>query len=225
MKFRHELKHCINISDYYMITSKLKHIARLDTNAGSGGEYRIRSIYFDNYNDKVLNEKVMGINNRDKFRIRYYNDEIGFIKLEKKSKINGLCLKVNATISAEECEKILAGDIEFLKESSKKLFNELYVKMKNELLKPRTIVDYTREAYIYEPGNVRITFDKKIRTGIKATDFLNQDIVTTGIIANEMMVLEVKFDEFLPEVIQDCIQTNTRRHQSVSKYALCRIYG
>ena len=102
MKFRHELKHCINMSDYYMITSKLKHIARLDTNAGGDGEYRIRSIYFDNYCDKILNEKVMGLNNRDKFRIRYYNDEIGFIKLEKKSKINGLCLKVSASISAEE---------------------------------------------------------------------------------------------------------------------------
>lgn len=225
MKFRHEYKHCINMSDYYMITSKLKHIAKLDTNAGSGGEYRIRSLYFDNYNDKILNEKVLGINNRDKFRIRYYNDEINFIKLEKKSKINGLCLKLSASITAEECEKILAGDIDFLRQSPKGLFNELYVKMKDQLLRPRTIVDYTREAYIYKPGNVRITFDKKIRTGIKATDFLNQDVVTTGIIDNSMMVLEVKFDEFLPEVIQDCIQTNTRRAQSVSKYALCRMYG
>lgn len=224
MKFRHELKHYINMSDYHMITSKLKYIARLDTNSGTGGEYKIRSIYFDNYNDMVLNEKVMGINNRDKFRIRYYNDAINFIKLEKKSKINGLCLKVSASISAEECEKILAGDIDFLRQSPKKLFNELYVKMKNQLLRPKTIVDYIREAYIYEPGNVRITFDKKIRTGIRATDFLNQNIPTVGIMANEYMVLEVKYDEFLPEIIRDCIQT-PRRATSISKYALCRMYG
>ena len=224
MKFRHELKHYINIFDYYMITSKLKHIARLDINAGNSGEYRVRSIYFDNYNDKILNEKVMGLNNRDKFRIRYYNDNINFIKLEKKSKMNGLCHKVSASISAQECEKILAGDIEFLRDSSKKLFNELYVKMKDQLIKPRTIVDYIREAYIYEPGNVRITFDKKIRTGIKGTDFLNQNIVTVGIIGNEYMVLEVKYDEFLPSIIHECIQT-PRRATSISKYALCRMYG
>lgn len=225
MKFRHEVKHYINLSDYFMITSKLKHIAKLDANAGKGGEYRIRSLYFDNFNDKILLEKNLGLNNRDKFRIRYYNEELGFIKLEKKSKVNGLCRKVSAAISKEECEKILRGEIDFLKESSKPLFNELYLKMKDQFLRPKTIVDYTREAYIYEPGNVRITFDKCIRTGVSATDFLSQEVVTTGIMANEMMVLEVKWDEFLPEVVHKCIQTGTRRASSVSKYALCRMYG
>ena len=95
--------------------------------------------------------------------------------------------------------------------------------MKNQLLKPKTIVDYTREAYIYKAGNVRITFDKKIRTGIWNTDFLNQDIVTKSIISNDYMVLEVKWDEYLPEIIQDCVQQG-RLSSSVSKYALCRMY-
>ena len=223
MKYRHEIKHYITISDYYSIMSRLKHIIARDNNAGDGGEYRIRSIYFDNLYDKILLEKQLGINNRDKFRIRYYNDNLSFIKLEKKSKVNGLCLKVAESISKEECEKLIRGDIEFLRESSKKLFNELYIKMKNQLLKPKTIVDYTREAYIYKAGNVRITFDKKIRTGIWNTDFLNQDIVTKSIISNDYMVLEVKWDEYLPEIIQDCVQQG-RLSSSVSKYALCRMY-
>ena len=223
MKFRHEIKHCINIADYYSIMSKLKYVIGRDSNAGDGGEYKIRSIYFDNCYDKILAEKQMGLNNRDKFRIRYYNDNLNLIKLEKKSKINGLCLKIGESISKEECEKLQRGEIEFLRESSKKLFNELYVKMKNQLLKPKTIVDYTREAYIYKPGNVRITFDKKIRTGIWNTDFLDQDVVTKSVISNDYMVLEVKWDEYLPEIVQDCVQEG-RRGQSISKYALCRIY-
>ena len=223
MKYRHEIKHCINMSDYYSITSRLKHIIVRDSNVGDSGEYKIRSIYFDNLYDKALIEKQLGINNRDKFRIRYYNDDLNLIKLEKKSKRNGLCLKVSAPISKEECEKLLNGDIAFLRDSSKKLFNELYVKMKIQLLKPKTIVDYTREPYIYKAGNVRITFDKKIRTGIWNTDFLNSEIVTKPIISNDYMVLEVKWDEYLPEIIQDCVQQG-RLSSSVSKYALCRMY-
>lgn len=225
MKFRHEYKHYINMSDYLSLRSRLRHIAKLDNYAGPTGEYKIRSIYFDNYNDKVLAEKIAGINNRDKFRIRYYNDNTKFIRLEKKSKINTLCRKVSQSITKEECESLLAGDIDFLRDTSKPLFNELYVKMKDQLLRPKTIVDYTREAYIYEPGNVRITFDKSVRTGLLATNFLDQDVPTTGTMTDALMILEVKYDEFLPEVIADCIQTNERRATSVSKYALCRIYG
>lgn len=223
MKFRHEVKHYINISDYYSIMSRLKYVIKRDNNSSDEGEYKIRSIYFDNYANKVLMEKLIGINNRDKFRIRYYNDNLDLIKLEKKSKINGLCLKITEPISKEECEKLIQGNIEFLKTSSKKLFNELYVKMKNQFLKPKTIVDYTREAYIYKAGNVRITFDKKIRTGIWNIDFLNHDVVTKSVISNDYMVLEVKWDEYLPELIQDCVQ-QFRRSTSVSKYALCRMY-
>ena len=133
-------------------------------------------------------EKLIGINNRDKFRIRYYNDNLDLIKLEKKSKINGLCLKITEPISKEECEKLIQGNIEILKTSSKKLFNELYVKMKNQFLKPKTIVDYTREAYIYKAGNVRITFDKKIRTGIWNIDFLNILAVTSNVVLSLGMV-------------------------------------
>ena len=223
MKFRHEIKHQINTADYYSIMGRLKHVIGRDLNAGDEGEYKIRSIYFDNCYDKVLTEKALGLNNREKFRIRFYNDDTSLIKLEKKSKINGLCLKVDEPISKEECEMIQRGDIEFLKESSKKLFNELYVKVKNQLLRPKTIVDYMREAYVYKPGNVRITFDKKIETGIWNTDFLSGDVVTKSIISNDYMVLEVKWDEYLPEIIQDCVQQG-RLSSSVSKYALCRMH-
>ncbi|NFN87332.1 polyphosphate polymerase domain-containing protein [Clostridium sporogenes] len=224
-KFRHELKHYINISDYMAIKNRLNQIMRLDKNANKNNEYKIRSLYFDNLNDKVLMEKINGINRREKFRIRFYNDEHSFIKLEKKSKINGLCRKDSVKITKEQCEKIIKDDIEFLKHSNKALFVELYAKMKGDLLKPKAIVDYTREAYVYPTGNVRITFDKNIRTGIYSTKIFDDNISTINAIDNTLVVLEVKYDEFLPEIIQHIIQTNNRRATAISKYAASRIYG
>lgn len=225
MKFRHEIKHYINISDYLSIRNRLRSIMTIDKNANENREYKIRSLYFDNLRDKVLMEKINGINHREKFRIRFYNNNHLFIKLEKKSKINGLCMKESEPITKEECEKIINGDIDFLRTSNKKLFIDLYSKMKGDLLKPKTIVDYTREAYIYPTGNVRITFDKSIRTAIHSINLFDENLPTIETINNKYIVLEVKYDEFLPEIIQDIIQTNERRGTAISKYAASRIYG
>lgn len=224
-KFRHEIKHYINHSDYMVIKNRLMHVMKIDKNASENNEYKIRSLYFDNLKDKVLMEKINGINHREKFRIRFYNDDHSFINLEKKSKINGLCSKDSELITKEECEKILKGDIEFLRYSNKALFVEFYSKIKGDLLKPKSIVDYKREAYIYRLGNVRITFDKNIRTGIYSTKIFDNNLPTIEAIDNNIVVLEVKFDEFLPELIQDIIQTNERRASAISKYAASRIYG
>ncbi|WP_394870381.1 polyphosphate polymerase domain-containing protein [Clostridium butyricum] len=224
-KFRHELKHYINYSDHLAIKSRIRTIMHIDRNANSNNEYRIRSLYFDNVYDKALMEKVIGIPKRDKFRIRFYNDNHEFIRLEKKSKIRGLCLKDSERITKEECLKIINGDIEFLKESGKKLFIDLYAQMKGNLLKPKTIVDYTREAYIYPIGNVRITFDKSIRTGLNCINMFDDNLPTIETVNHKFIVLEVKFDEFMPQVIHDIVQVNERRATSVSKYEAARIYG
>lgn len=225
VKFRHELKHYINFSDYISIKSRLRSIMHIDKNANENNEYKIRSLYFDNVYDKALMEKVIGIPKRDKFRIRFYNDNHEFIRLEKKSKIRGLCLKDSEKITKEECEKIINGDIEFLRDSNKKLFIDLYSEIKGNLLRPRTIVDYTREAYIYPIGNVRITFDKSIRTGLNNINMFDDNLPTIETIDNKYIVLEVKFDEFLPQIIRDIIQVRERRATSISKYEAARIYG
>ena len=225
VKFRHELKHYINFSDYISIKSRLRSIMHIDKNANENNEYKIRSLYFDNVYDKALMEKVIGIPKRDKFRIRFYNNNHEFIRLEKKSKIRGLCLKDSEKITKEECEKIINGDIEFLRDSNKKLFIDLYSEIKGNLLRPRTIVDYTREAYIYPIGNVRITFDKSIRTGLNNINMFDDNLPTIETIDNKYIVLEVKFDEFLPQIIRDIIQVKERRATSISKYEAARIYG
>ncbi len=224
-KLRHELKHTINISDYIALRQRLRAIAKQDPHVGKDGNYKIRSLYFDNIHDKALLEKINGVNNREKFRIRCYDDNFDYIKLEKKSKINGLCSKAATRLTKDQCEKIIAGDIGWMKDSEQPLLVELYTKMNFQQLRPKTLVDYIREPYIYEPGNVRITIDSNIRTGINSRELFNQDVATMKTHNDNMIVLEVKFDEFLPSIIRDIIQVNNRQNSAFSKYAVCRMFG
>ncbi len=223
MDFRHEWKHEINYSDMVILRQRLKAVMKPDENAVDG-KYFIRSLYFDNISDKALREKIDGVNCREKFRIRYYNNDTSLIHLEKKSKINGLGNKQSANLSAEEAQKIVDGDFDWMINSDRPLVQELYSKMISQGLRPRTIVDYTREPFVFSAGNVRVTLDYDIRTGLYCTDFLNPDCITIPA-GNAPIILEVKWDEFLPSVIRDIVQLESRRTAAFSKYAVCRIYG
>ena len=222
MDFRHEWKHEINYMDMLNIRQRLRCVAEPDPHA-IDGKYFIRSLYFDNLMDKALREKLDGVNQREKFRIRYYNNDTSLIHLEKKSKLKGLGSKEQAVISASEAQSIVDGDLDWMMDSGKPLVQELYSKMMSQGLAPRTIVDYTREPFIYPPGNVRVTFDYNIRTGLMCTDFLNPNAVTipTG---DAPIILEVKWDAYLPDIIKDAVRTPGRREGAFSKYAQCRIY-
>jgi len=223
MDFRHEWKHEINYSDMLILRQRLKAVMKPDENAVDG-KYFIRSLYFDNISDKALREKIDGVNCREKFRIRYYNNDTSLIHLEKKSKINGLGNKQSANLSAEEAQKIVDGDLDWMIDCDRPLVQELYSKMKSQGLRPKTIVDYTREPFIFSAGNVRVTLDYDIRTGLYCTDFLNPDCIMIPA-GNAPIILEVKWDEFLPSVIRDIVQLESRRTAAFSKYAACRIYG
>ena len=222
MKFRHELKQEITYADMLVLRQRLKTVMQKDSHA-TDGRYEIRSLYFDNLNDKALREKIDGVNVREKFRIRYYNGDTSLINLEKKSKINGLCLKESVSLTIEQTEAILNETYTWMEESKESLIRELYIKMKHEGLRPKTIVDYTREPFIFRPGNVRITLDYNIRTGMLCVDFLNDSCITVPI-ANNPIILEIKWDEYLPDIIKDIIQLNRGRIGAFSKYAACRMY-
>jgi hypothetical protein len=225
-KFRHELKYSIPYSDYMAMRSRIEHVMERDPHTGPDGRYMIRSIYFDNIEDKALKEKIQGVQKREKFRIRYYNDDLSRISLEKKMKINRLCLKYSASLTEEECRKILAGDIGWMKEHPKELVREFYAKLKYQRLRPRVTVSYIREPFIYKPGNVRVTFDSEIRSGMYTKEFLTtgmNDISATDLPKD--MILEVKYDAFLPGIIQDLIQVREITQQSFSKYGICRRFG
>ncbi len=223
MDFRHEIKHEITCSDMLVIRQRLKAVARSDSHAADG-RYFIRSLYFDNIADKALREKLDGVNCREKFRIRCYNNNFSVINLEKKSKLNGLCRKQSVRLTADEVKRLLDGDTEWMLESDRPLVQELYSKMRSQGLKPKTIVDYTREPFVYAPGNVRVTLDYNIRTGISCTDFFNEGCITVPV-REDAVVLEVKWDGFLPDTIRAAVQLEGRRCSAFSKYAVCRVYG
>ena len=194
-----------------------------DTHAADG-RYRIRSLYFDTPSDKALREKIDGVNIREKFRIRFYNGGTSYIVLEKKSKINSLCAKESCQLSEEEAQSIVDGDIGWMPKSGRELCRELYSKMRSQGLRPKTIVDYVREPFVFAPGNVRITIDYNIRTGAFRTDFLNPETLTFPA-GDSPVILEVKWDEYLPDIIRDAVSIPGRHVCAFSKYAQCRIYG
>lgn len=206
MKYRHELKYIIGRSDYIAASEHLSLIAKPDSHV-ENGRYKIRSLYFDNDKNKALREKIDGVNYREKFRIRCYNGDYSYICLEKKSKINGLCNKQSTRLTPEQCKAIVDSDFEWMRKSDDKLIFELYSKTVSQRLKPAVIVDYTREPWVYDVGNVRITFDYNIRTGLKSTDFFNPDCVMVP--AGNEMIMEVKWDEVLPDIIKSAVRVTT----------------
>lgn len=222
MNFRHEWKHEISCLDMLTLRQRLRAVAQTDPHAVDG-TYLIRSLYFDTPADKALLEKLNGVSRREKFRIRYYNGDTAVIHLEKKSKLGGLGNKQYAELSVPEVSAILQGDLSWMLDSGRPLVRELYSKMCTQQLRPKTIVDYTREPYVYPAGNVRITLDRDIRTGLRCTDFLNPGLTIPA--GDAPVILEVKWDAFLPSVIRDAIQLEGRHTSSFSKYAQCRIYG
>lgn len=220
-KARHEHKIYINTSDYMGLASRLKYITKLDNNALEDGKYKIRSLYFDDYLDRAVMEKFSGVSRREKFRIRLYNDDPSFIRLEKKSKVNRLCYKESEILTKGECEKLLNGEYGFLKEKKESLFVELYTKMNYQNLRPRVIVDYKREAYIYPAGNVRITFDSDIRMSNNVNEIFDRELTTVP--SANAIILEIKYDGFLPEIIRQIIRIDNRNETEFSKYAVSRL--
>lgn len=223
MQLRHEWKHEISPLDLLILRQRLRAVAAPDPH-GAGGKYLVRSLYFDTPEDKALREKLDGAARREKFRIRYYDGDLSTLHLEKKSKRGGLGWKESAPLSPEETERLLAGDCRWMEGDGRPLAEELFQKMRGQRLAPRTIVDYTREAFLHPAGNVRVTLDYHVRTSLSCRDFLRADCLTLPA-GESPILLEVKWDGFLPDIIRDAVQLENRRAAAFSKYAQCRVYG
>ena len=224
MNFRHEQKHIITKSDLYTLRARLSAVMEPDPHA-IDGRYSIRSLYFDDLYDHALREKKAGTERREKFRIRYYNLDPSLILLEKKSKFRDLTEKKQEVLTLSEAEALSkGGSFPSLETDGKPLLTELLAKIRYQTLRPMTIVDYVREPFIYAPGNVRVTLDHSIRTGLSCTDFLDPDCVMIPAGDTEA-VLEVKWDGFLPSFIKDLVRVPGTRTTAFSKYEAARIFG
>ena len=221
---RHELKYHITPAEMTVLRSVLTPVMQLDPNGDEHNEYHIRSLYFDTINDDALEEKIAGVGNRKKYRMRIYNFSDEVIKLECKSKYGDLISKQSVSIPRELAEQLIAGDPDGLQRMRHPLLHDVYREMRTKLLRPVVIVDYVREAYIHPAQDVRITFDKTLRTGMYATDMFNPQLPTFPVFDDPVDILEVKYNEFLPTYIQSILSGVTAQRSAVSKYTWCRRY-
>lgn len=222
MQFRHELKHEITPFDRQILRQRLRAVMQPDPHA-QNGRYMIRSLYFDTPEDRALREKLDGVNIREKYRIRLYNGDTSVIRLERKFKHGGLGLKDSAPLTPDEAQAIVDGDVLWMSQSDNDVIVGFYSRIRTQRLMPKVIVDYTREPFVFAAGNVRVTMDYDLRTGLSCTDFLNPACVTVPS-KDSPCILEVKWDNFLPDVIRDAVQLETRSAGAFSKYAACRMY-
>ena len=214
--FRKELKYSITDNDFYIINHNLKDLINIDENC-KDEFYTISSIYFDTYNKTSYNQVKNGISERWKYRIRYYDKNDSYIKLEKKHKINGLTNKSSVRIDRKTLTDILNNKIK-IKSSNSALLNEFIIKMKTELLRPIIYIEYDRIPYTYKLGNVRITLDYNIGYSNKF-DYLFSKNKKLHYLDNK--ILEVKYNELIPDFIRFRLELNYLEQISFSKFNNC----
>ena len=215
-KPRKELKYLINDNDFYVINHNLKDLLKKDSNC-RGEFYTISSIYFDTYNKTSYRQVKEGISDRWKYRIRFYNYDNSYIKLEKKHKTNSLSLKKSISISKKILMDILNNNIK-ISSSNPALLNEFIIKMKTELLRPIICIEYDRIPYIYKDGNVRVTLDFNIRYTNKFNNLFSNKKHVHYL---ENRILEIKYDEFIPDFIRFRLELNHLEQNSFSKFNNC----
>ena len=224
-KYRHEIKFIISKHMRLILKQRLALAMDVDKNSVNlDNTYFIRSLYFDDINSTAYYEKIDGVLYRKKYRIRIYNNDSSFIRLERKWKHNNMTSKDQLKISKENCINLLTNQFDNIDKEllNNSLMKEFITDIKVFGLKPSVIVDYKRLAYTYPISEVRITFDERIKSGLYNCNLFNMNRITYDVIDNNEVVLEVKFNEVLPEHISIILQTIPMYRQAVSKFALCR---
>ncbi len=221
-RLRHELKYPLTFIEYRVLKRKLATVLKLDSNGRADGRYHIRSLYFDDFRNTALFEKQAGVARRKKYRIRIYNCSDQFIKLERKTKLDQYVFKDWVKITREDADRMIAGDVSFLTNTKNCLLRDFYLECRRNLLRPAVIVDYFREAYIHPVGNVRITFDSGLHTGLGSVSFFSSKCSTTGIHGGHDMILEIKFDEVLPLHIRGLFPNTICPRCALGKFVACR---
>lgn len=220
--YRNEMKYVIDRPTALMMAKRMEKLCKFDENAGPDGAYQVTSLYFDDFGNSALNDNLIGQIARKKYRIRAYNHDDGYIRFEKKVKHNRGGKKESVVLTKEEYRKILRGEVESFRTSESPLLREFYIDFTSRHLRPKVIVEYDRQSFVYDYGQVRVTFDKGIRYERTHLDLFEEKAVYLPAIQPEYVVLEVKFTGFLPGVIKAMIQEAGLVQQSVSKYSICR---
>lgn len=222
-RMRHELKFFIDEGEYLTLRERLYRALPIDPHADPASrQYHIRSLYFDDIYNSALWEKQTGVEFRRKYRLRIYNLSDSKISLERKTKLNQYILKESVPITRQRCDELLGGRFDFLYGSGSPVMEDLYAAMRTARMRPVVLVDYTREAYIYPPGNVRITFDLGLHTGNFSLDLFSGVPAPIPVLEPRQVILEVKYDAVLAPHIRSLLQMERHQRSAASKYVLCR---
>lgn len=223
-KYRHELKYVISSAQVQMLRSRLAYLIPLDSHVAAAGSYSIRSLYFDDYDNRCFLENENGTDPREKFRIRIYDHNTEQITLECKRKEQGKTYKTACPLTREQTELLMAGKTVPNIADQPPLLQKLTVQMLTRRLRPVVIVEYDRIPYVYPNGNVRITLDTNISSCAQVKCFLEQSLPKRPVMPLGRQLLEVKYDEYLPDFIYRALQLDSLGQTAFSKYYICRKY-
>lgn len=219
---RQELKYKISRQEYVLLSTMLKAILKLDPNAKQNGDYFIRSLYFDSPDNLDYMSKDNGVYYRKKLRLRIYDLNQAEVKLEMKSKYGSRLHKQTGTISREDALSLSKGQYDCLLSYDQPAVKTIYKELKTLYARPAVIVDYEREAYVSDFQNIRINFDKNIRACSTTTNIFDPNTNMAPLTDEHTMVLEVKFNELLPDYIRDVLSTCSMGLTTFSKYCIAR---
>lgn len=220
--YRHELKYTISAAQLPLLRSRIMGIMRPDPHVGADGIYSIRSLYFDDCQNRCYYENENGTDPREKFRIRIYNHSSSRIMLECKRKERGKTLKTACPLTLEQTHVLMAGEPVPDDGMLPPLLRKLNLQIRTRLLRPVVIVEYERIPFVFKNGNVRVTFDLNVASSSDVSAFLEAVLPKRPIMPTGQHLMEVKFDEFLPDVIYRSLNLPQLRQTAYSKYYLCR---
>ena len=225
-KYRHELKYICSETELTVIETRIRGVMSRDIHADANGEYLIRSVYFDDYLRDRYFENEDGVDPREKFRIRVYNRSDGRISLEKKTKRRGMTGKQMCLIDRETCDRMLRGEPIRDRLGEHPLLDEWIIQSETDRLRPVMLGEYVRKPYVYRLGNVRVTFDRRISASPRVQGLFDDQIPRVAVLPTGYHVLEVKYDDFLPDYIRQLVDTGHLLKTTFSKFYLgCRAIG
>lgn len=222
MLYRNEWKYLVTGGQLVVLGARLKALLPPDPHQKNGA-YTIRSLYFDDFQNTCLRENEAGVDDRRKFRLRLYNADASRVQLEVKEKLHGKTRKISCLLSREECEAVLAGQPPAIQKDTPAQLNLLSLAMRTAGMAPKVIVEYERTAFVGRLGNVRVTFDRNVAASNAVTGFLQPHVPLTPVLPAGQHVLEVKFDEFLPDPVAQVLELGDLQQTAFSKYYLSRL--
>lgn len=219
--YRHELKFLLSVVEYEHLKRLFGALLVKDAYMKQGKDYYIRSLYFDTPENRDYYDKLIGVAHRKKIRLRIYDTSAGNVKLEMKNKDNDYSVKETMTISREEAMMLLKGDYHILAEYDNEVSRKAYFNLSAYAYTPKVVVDYEREAYLLPVENVRLTFDKRVRA-FRGNGLFEEQNALVGVLAPEYVILEVKYDKYLPAYVENVLSSITMQRMSISKYCMAR---